>query len=60
MDVVVRRDGVGRSVFHSPIGYWCHDALRDHRYRERALMLARSILGGYIGQLSGYLPEADL
>lgn len=50
-------NGVGWSAAHSSSGHWCYGALQDPRYRDRALMLARHLIGHYIGQLTPAITE---
>lgn len=47
----------GWDAFRTAAGHWCHGALKDPRYRENALKLARLLVGHYVEQLSVHLPE---
>lgn len=51
------RNVMGWSAAHSSTGHWCYGALRDDRYRENALKLARLLVGHYVDQLSVHMAE---
>lgn len=51
------RDGKGWSAGHTAMGHWCAGALKDDRYRDAAMKLARCIVGHYVDQLSSHMPE---
>ncbi len=56
-DHAEQRNGIGWSAAHSSAGHWCHGALREERYRENALKLARLLVAHYVDQLSVHMPE---
>lgn len=50
-------NSIGWNAWQSPTGHWCYGAMQDPRYRDRAILIARQIVGGYVGQLSAHIPE---